>query len=244
MKAFILAAGLGSRLLPLTKDTPKALIQVQGIPMIDLIIRRLIKYNYNHIIINLHYLGNQIKDYCRSKNNFGITIDFIYEEELLDTGGAIKNAVNLLKDKDPVLIHNVDGLSDINFSEFNRFHQEKNADISLAVQNRKTNRFFLFNGNYRLIGWKNIKTNEIILQHLTKGKILPLAFSGIHLLNQDVIEHIAESKDTVFSITKYYIENCKNLNIAGFLHDDNFFMDLGKHENLKFAEYLNLDKFL
>ncbi len=244
MKAFILAAGIGSRLLPLTKDTPKALIQVQGVPMIDLIIKRLIKYGYDHIIINLHYLGKQIEDYCHSQNDFGITINFIYEKKLLDTGGAIKNAAGLLRDKDPVLMHNVDSLSDIDFTEFNRFHQEKNADVSLAVQNRKTDRFFLFDGNYRLIGWKNIKTNEIILQHLAKGKILPLAFSGIHLLNQHVIEHISNAEDSVFSITKYYIDNCRNLSVAGFLHDDRFFMDLGKHENLRFAEYLNLNKFL
>jgi len=244
LKAFILAAGIGSRLLPLTKDIPKALIQIQNIPMIDITIRRLINSGYNHIIINLHYLGKQIEDYCRSKDNFGITIDFVYEKKLLDTGGAIKNAALLLKDKDPILLHNVDGLSDIDFQKFKQFHTDNKADISLAVQNRKTDRFFLFNGNYQLIGWKNIKTNEIILQHLAKGKILPLAFSGIHLLNQNVIEHIAEYSEPVFSITKYYIENCKNLNVTGFLHDDPFFMDLGKHENLKFAEYLNLNKFL
>ncbi len=244
MKAFVLAAGIGSRLLPLTKDIPKALIKIQNIPMIDLIIRRLIKYRYDHIIINLHYLGKQIENYCRLQNNFGVTIDFIYEEKLLDTGGAIKNAAPLLKDNEPVLLHNVDALSDINFQTFRQYHLSNNADISLAVQNRKTDRYFLFDETNRLIGWKNIKTNEIILQHLAKGKISPLAFSGIHLLNQNVIEHIALNNEPVFSITKYYVEYCKNLNVVGYFHDYTFFMDLGKHENLKFAEYLNLDKFL
>ena len=244
MKAFILAAGIGSRLLPLTKDTPKALIKIQGIPMIDIVIKRLIKYNFDHIIINLHYLGKQIEDYCHSQNNFGITIDFIYEEKLLDTGGAIKNAAPLLKDSEPVLLHNVDALSDINFQEFIKYHHLKNSEVSLAVQNRKTDRYFLFDTTNRLLGWKNIKTNEIILQHLTKGKIFPLAFSGIHLLNQNVIEHISKQEASVFSISKYYIKYCKDLIINGYFHNDSFFMDLGKHENLKFAEYLDLNKFL
>lgn len=239
-----MAAGIGSRLLPLTKDTPKALIEIQGIPMIDLVIRRLINFGYDHIIINLHYLGKQIEDYCHTKDNFGITIDFIYEEKLLDTGGSIRNAAPLLKDDEPVLLHNVDVLSDIDFQAFNQFHHSNNADISLAVQNRKTDRYFLFNKTNRLIGWKNIKTNEIILQHLAKGKIAPLAFSGIHLVNQNVIEHIAKGDESVFSITKYYVKYCKDLKIVGFLHDHSFFMDMGKHENLKFAEYLNLNNFL
>lgn len=244
MKAFILAAGIGSRLLPLTKNTPKALIKIQGIPMIDIIIKRLIIAGYDHIVINLHYLGKQIEDFCRSKNNFGVHIDFIYEEKLMDTGGSIKNATFYLRDKDPILLHNVDVLSDIDFSAMRQFHNINNADISLAVQNRKTDRYFLFDNEHRLIGWKNINTNEIILQHDIKGKILPFAFSGIHLINQNVIEHIFHHNDTIFSISKYYVSNCKSFNIYGFNHDNSFFMDLGKHENLKFAHYLNLNKFV
>lgn len=245
MKAFILAAGIGSRLLPLTKNNPKAIIKIQGIPMIDLIIKRLIKYGYNHIIINLHHFGEKIEDHCKSQNNFGVHIDFIYEEKLLNTGGAVKNAAHLLLDTNPVLLHNVDALSDINLFDFLKNHHLNQAKVSLAVQNRKTDRYLLFDeSNQRLVGWKNIKTNEIILQHIVKGKIVPMAFSGIHLLSQDVIKHIAQNKETVFSITKYYVEYCKQFNINGFYHNQSFFMDLGKHENLKFAEYLNLNKFL
>ncbi len=244
MKAFILAAGIGSRLLPLTKNTPKALIKIQGTPMIELVIKRLINYGYDYVVINLHYLGKQIEDFCRSQNNFGIHIDFIYEEKLLDTGGSIKNAINYLQDKDPILLHNVDALSDIDFNTMRQFHVTNNADISLAVQNRKTDRYFLFGNSHRLIGWKNIETNEIILQHDIKGKISTYAFSGIHLIGQNVLEQISQHYDTVFSITKYYVHNCKSLNIYGFNHDNSFFMDLGKHENLKFANYLDLNNFV
>jgi len=239
-----LAAGIGSRLLPLTKDTPKALIKIQGIPMIELIIKQLIKFNFNPIVINLHYLGKQIEDYCHSQNDFGITIDFIYEEKLLDTGGALKNAAPLLKDSEPILLHNVDILSNINFHDFIKYHHSNNADVSLAVQNRKTNRYFLFNKTNRLLGWKNIETNEIILPHLAKGKISPMAFSGIHLINQNVIEHITNMEASVFPITKYYVEYCKDLTIMGFFDDQSFFLDLGKHENLKIAKYLDLNNFL
>jgi len=245
VKAFILAAGLGTRLQPYTTELPKALVLVQGTPMIEIVIKRLIKYGIKDITINLHHFADKIKSFIESKNNFGINITYSYEQELLDTGGAIKQARNLLLDTHPVIIHNVDILSDIDFHKMKRQFEKNNADVLLAVKQRKTSRYLLFNNQNRMVGWKNIKTGDtILLSNINTSKLNAYAFSGIHLISQDALNIIAEYPHKIFSITKFYLENMEKIKIYGFLHNSKFVMDLGKIDNLETAQYLDLKKFL
>ena len=246
MKAFILAAGYGKRLKPITSDIPKALVEVQGIPMIEIVVERLKKHGIKEIIINLHHHGNKIEEFIKHKNYFGIDIKFSYEEELLDTGGALKHAKKFLNNGTSVLLHNVDILSDINLTKFIDKFENKNTDVLLAVKKRKTTRYFLFDNNLRLQGWTNVKTNEKILSKnfLHSKKLTPLAFSGIHILNSKALGYLFEYPQDKFSITKFYLENINKLKIYGYDHSKNFVLDLGKVETLELANYLDLKKFL
>jgi len=244
VKAFILAAGYGKRLQPYTENLPKALIKVQGLPMIEIVIKRLIKYGFDDIIINLHHFSDKIKDFIASKNYFDIKITFSEEKKLLDTGGAIKFAYDLIKGHS-ILVHNVDILTDINLEKFKKEAENKQADVLLAVKKRKTNRYLLFDQAYKLKGWKNIQTGETILNtNYDIEKLHPMAFSGIHLINNSTLELIKKYPEDKFSITTFYLKHLEKLNIYGFPHNSNLVMDLGKIDNLEIAQYLNLKKFL
>ena len=244
MKAFILAAGYGKRLAPLTDTLPKALVPIQGTPMLELIINRLISFGIDEIVINVHHFAEKIISFCESKQNFGISLHFSHEVDYpLDTGGAIRHASHLLQDEEPVLVHNVDILTDIDFEKLYKVYAEEEPDVILAVQDRKTERYLLLDEDNYLVGWKNVKTNEVKLSVLTDSKIDSYAFSGIHLLSPKAIYKISTYEEEVFSITNYYLESVEELHILGYPHNHTFFMDLGKLENLKFAEYLNLEKF-
>jgi MurNAc alpha-1-phosphate uridylyltransferase len=245
VRAFILAAGYGKRLRPFTEEEPKALVKVQGIPMIEIVVERLKKYGITDIVVNLHHYGSKIEKYIREKDFFGISINFSYEDELLDTGGAIKHAKNLLNDGRPVILHNVDILSDIDLNSFINYFNHKDADVLLAVKNRKSTRYLLFDENYRLQGWKNLKTEEKILSTSENhSSLIPMAFSGIHIIGEKALERIFNFPENKFSITKFYLQDMKELKIFGYPHNNNFVMDLGKIENLEIAQYLDLRKFL
>jgi NDP-sugar pyrophosphorylase family protein len=244
VKAFILAAGYGKRLQPYTDNIPKALVEVQGIPMLEIVIKRLIKYGFSEIIINLHHFGEQIKEFVKSKNYFGINILFSEEKELLDTGGAIKNAAELINNS-PVLLHNVDILSDIDLAKFKQTFEHKKADVLLAVKARKSSRYLLFDDNDKLMGWKNTQSGKTILKKgISSGQLHPLAFSGIHILGQKALQLINSYPSGKFSITTFYLEKMEDLDIYSYPHNDNFVIDLGKIDNLQMAQYFDLRKFL
>src|SRR5512137_142430 len=152
MKAMILAAGVGSRLRPLTDETPKALIDVGGAPMIEHVIRRLKSGGVTEVVVNLFHLGDQIVDFLASRGNFGLRIQFTREVELLDTGGGLKNAAWFFDDGLPFFLHNVDVLSEIDLGALHRFHQENDALVTLAVQSRPSSRLLLFEQDGRLCG--------------------------------------------------------------------------------------------
>ncbi len=245
MRAFVLAAGYGKRLRPYTAEVPKALVKVQGVPMIEIVVERLKKFGITDIVVNLHHYGSKIEQYIKEKNFFGINIRFSYEDELLDTGGAIKHASHLLNDGRPVLLHNVDILSDIDLASFTGEFEHKNADVLLAVKDRKTTRYLLFDKDNRLQGWENIKTGEKILrQYADLSSLNPLAFSGIHIIGNNALEKLFFYPEDKFSITKFYLEYMEELGIYGYPHNDDFVMDLGKLDSLQIAQYLDLRKFL
>ena len=163
MKALIFAAGLGNRLKPLTDTTPKALLPVDGKPMLEHVILKLKDAGFDQITVNIHHFGQQIIDFLKEKNNFGIDIHISDEREyLLDTGGGIKHAAEFLDGDEPFMVHNVDIFSNVDFRELYKKHLESNALATLLVSKRKTSRYLLFNQEDKLCGWRNRETGEVI----------------------------------------------------------------------------------
>lgn len=238
MKAMIFAAGKGTRLKPLTNNTPKALIKVNGVPMLELVINNLINIGVNEIIINVHYLANQIIDFLKSKNNFGIRIEISDEtDELLDTGGGLKKASWFFNDNKPFILHNVDVISNIDLNEMLNFHINNKALATLAVRKRTSSRYLIFNNKQELCGWENKKNSVKIISRSSK-KYYSLAFSGIHIINPEVFKNINENGR--FSIISTYFAHSENKLILSYQHDKDYWFDIGNPEKLDIAEkYIN-----
>jgi NDP-sugar pyrophosphorylase family protein len=226
MKAMIFAAGLGARLKHLTEHTPKALVKAGKITLLEHVIFKLKQAKVDEIIINVHHFYQQIIDFVE-KNFFGIKICFSIEnEKLLDTGGGLRKASWFFDDNKPFFIHNVDIISDVNLQEMYNFHCQENAVATLAVRNRLTQRYFLFDKNNRLCGRENLKTNECILRPDTQPKteFHRLAFSGIHVVSPQIFEFMPQ-KD-VFPITELYLNiPCK---VIAYQHNYGDWIDMGK----------------
>lgn len=234
MEAFILAAGLGTRLKPITDSIPKALVEINGIPLLEILIKRLAKFSTDKIVINIHHLGQQVIDFLESKNNFGLDISISDERGLLlDTGGGLKKAAGLLRE-DNFLIHNVDILANLDLSALMKFHIESGNIATLAVQKRESSRYFLFDENRQLCGWENVKTGEKIITRNPAGAFSRFAFSGIHTGSRNLFPLMPQKK--VFSIVECYLSIAKTKQITYFEHSDTTFIDLGKIENLTGAE--------
>jgi NDP-sugar pyrophosphorylase family protein len=233
MKAMILAAGKGTRLKPLTNNKPKALVKVNGTPLLEILVDKLKKTGVKEIIINVHYLADQIIDFIKSKNSFGIRIEISHEKELLDTGGGLKKAAWFFNNNDPFILHNVDVISNIDLKEMLEFHQKNNSFVTLAVRKRNSSRFFLFNNENELCGWENIKTSEKIISK-PNNKLFQFAFSGVHILNTEVFHSL--KSDSAFSIVPSYIELSKNNRIMAYQHDSDYWFDIGDKKKLEIAE--------
>jgi len=234
MKAMIFAAGKGTRLKPLTDNTPKALIKVNGTPMIELVIKKLISIGVREIIINVHHFANQIINFLNTNNNFGIKIEISDEsDKLLDTGGGLKKASWFFDTNEPFILHNTDIISDIDLLDMIAFHKNNNALATLAVRKRESNRYFLFNNNFDLCGWENIKTTEKIISK--KSTLLnQFAFSGIHIINPIIFNYLNQT--CKFSIVNSYLELSKNKTIKGFDHTTDYWFDVGDTKKLEIAE--------
>ena len=231
----IFAAGKGTRLQPLTNIIPKALVKVNGTPMLEILIRKLIKNGFDEIIINLHHFPEQIIDFLEKKNNFGIRIEFsIEKEKLLNTGGGLKNVKDFFNDGKDFLLHNVDIISDINLKDSYDQHLRNNVLATLAVKKRKTSRYLLFDEANLLAGWENIKTGEKIISRVVNKKLIPLAFSGIHIINPRIFDMINE--EGAFSIIDLYLRLAKDQKIMAFDIGKTFWMDIGKREELNLAK--------
>jgi NDP-sugar pyrophosphorylase family protein len=234
-KAFILAAGLGTRLKPFTEHGPKALVEVNGKPLLQRLIENLKQNGYTDFVVNVHHFADQVIDFLNANQNFGVSIQISDErEQLLDTGGALLKARPLLENEPCFLVHNVDILSDMNFSKFAEHHVKSNALATMAVRDRTADRKFLFDENLSLKGWQNTKTNEEILLDTPSEMLTPLAFSGIHIINSDIFKHIKQSGK--FSIVETYLDLAKTFDIRGFRHDEDTWLDVGKPEQLALAQ--------
>lgn len=224
-QAMIFAAGLGTRLKPLTDTMPKALVPVGGQPLLWHVIMKLKKSGYERIVVNVHHFADQIIDYLRLNDNFGLDIRISDErEQLLETGGGIKKALPLFDPSEPILIHNVDILSNLDLNQL-----PTDAPV-LVVSQRQTKRYLQFDDEQRLVGWKNIETGEV------KGREgRSLAFSGIHVFHPSLVPLLSEWPDR-FPIMDFYLSACATHLIKGFEAIDLRLMDVGKMDTLDQAE--------
>ncbi len=234
--AMIFAAGLGTRLKPLTNDRPKALVNFCGKSMLERTVERLESFGFTRFVINIHHFPQLMREAISKLQKPGRGLIISDESEmLLDTGGGLKKALEGIQTKDPVLLHNVDVISNINFHDMLRFHQQQGAIATLAVSQRETARYFLWDKKL-LCGWENIKTGEQILCHGSEGKPERKAFSGIQIVSPEFINLIEETGK--FSITPLYLRLAVKHKIAAYEHDPAFWADLGSIEKLQKAEKL------
>ena len=235
MKAIVLAAGLGIRLRPLTENTPKALVKVNGIPMIELVIRRLIYYGFDRIVVNLHHFPGKIMHFLNTNECFGIEITTSDEsEKLLGTGGGIKKASWFFNDDQPFLVHNVDVFSNIDLQKLYQTHCQAESIATLAVKKRTTSRQLLFDDENILCGWKDEVKGKKILTREPNSIYRELAFSGIHVLDPEIFNYMKDKDE--FSIIDTYLDICKYSEIKAYRHDKTFWIDLGTPEGLDMAE--------
>jgi NDP-sugar pyrophosphorylase family protein len=229
MKAMILAAGVGSRLRPLTDGTPKALIDVGGAPMIEHVIRRLKSAGVTEVVVNLFHLGDQIVNFLASRGNFGLRVAFSREVELLDTGGGLKNAAGFFDDGKPFLLHNVDVLSEIDLVGLHRIHQARQALATLAVQRRTSSRLLLFDHDGLLCGRETREGVEWAPAPV-RG-VERLAFTGIHVIDPAIFARMTETG--IFPITQAYLRLAgEGERIVACRVDGSYWQDIGSPENL------------
>lgn len=230
----ILAAGLGTRLRPLTNDRPKALVELKGRPLLEWTIERLINHGFNDLIINVHHFADQIIDFLANKNNFGIRIQISDERaEVLETGGGLKNAQDLFGNK-PFLLCNADVVTNLDLNAFYEAHCASGALATLATRWRSTSRYLIFDEQQRLCGWQNIKTGEVRMSRPTTGSLQLRAFSGIHMISPDIFDLM--TKQGKFSIIDTYLRLAKDHDIRSYPHDEDVWIDVGRPESLKEAE--------
>lgn len=233
MKALIFAAGKGTRLKPFTDHHPKALAKVNGVSLLERNIKYLQSYGINDFVINVHHFGNQIIEFLKDNQNFGAHIQISDEkDQLLETGGGLVFARKFLDFEEDFLILNADILTDLNITEFVKYHQEKKDFATLAVSDRKSSRKLLFNPEMVLRGWVNIDTGEQRLAEFNKG-FKPLAFSGIHCINPAIFSKIKRTGK--FSIMEEYLDLMHTEKIHGFEHQAKL-IDVGKPESVMEAE--------
>lgn len=244
MKAMIFAAGLGTRLKPITNDRPKALAEIRGTPLLEITIRRLINFGFDEIIVNVHHFADKVMDFLHSKNNFGIDLQISDETgELLDTGGGLKKASWFFDDNKPFLVHNVDTLTDIDLEDYYDYHQRNNALATLLVRHRPGSRFFLFDENKNLCGWENVLTNKKIITHKTTAQLEQIAFSCLHVIHPSIFKLMDEKG--CFSIIDVYLRLAKSHKIMGYVDDVSYWLDVGTPEKLQRGDdEIDIDKFV
>jgi NDP-sugar pyrophosphorylase family protein len=234
MKAMILAAGLGTRLRPLTDDRPKALVEVSGRTLLEIAILRLREVGVSEVIVNLHHFAEMVTEYLREKNDFGMRIETSEEDSLLDTGGGLKKAAWFFREEGPgaapFILHNVDVISTIDLRRMLDFHAGNRALATLAVQRRQTSRYLLFDQQLRLCGRRLVKERKTELVR-PSPRFEELAFSGIHVISPRLLERMSE--EGAFSIIQSYLRLAgEGERIVAYRADGAYWRDLGKPESL------------
>ncbi|MEI6311737.1 MAG: nucleotidyltransferase family protein [Bacteroidota bacterium] len=237
MKAMILAAGFGTRLKPFTDKHPKALAPVNGKSLLQRNIEYLLSYGYDEIIVNVHHFADQIMDAVKINNGWGASISFSDETDaILETGGGLKRAAHFFEHSNEVFVlMNVDILTDLDLNAMRKTHLEKNPLATLAVRNRETSRYLLFNEDNELVGWRNASTNEEKISRVANN-YHPKAFSGVHLIEPKLLKLITQ--EGKFSMIDVYLNIAKEHIIRGYDHSDSKMIDVGKPESIEKAEKL------
>ena len=235
MQSFLLAAGLGTRLKPLTDTMPKALVPVAGAPLLKHISQKLIDAGATRIVVNAHHFSEQIVDYI-AVHDWSVEMSISDESaQLLDTGGGLKKAQHLFSPSSPILIHNVDILSNANLQQLLTAHNQH--DVTLLVSQRTTNRYLLFNDDMRLVGWTNTQTGEVRspYPHLDPSTCKQLAFSGIHIFSPKLFPLMNDYPEK-FPIMDFYLNHCHEIDIYGATQTGLQLLDVGKCNALAEAE--------
>lgn len=235
MRAMIFAAGLGTRLGPLTKNKPKALVTVNGVPLLEIAIENLKAQGVTDIIINVHHFADQIIDFIKEKNSFEINIQFSEErKKLLNTGGGLKKALPFFDDGNPFIIWNADIISTLDLKEMLIRHNKNESVATLFTRNRDTTRYLVFDEHDVLIGWTNLMEGKLKLSKTEKAKERRLlAFSGIHIVSPEIIKYMPDKK--VFSIIDVYLEAAKQEKLMAFVDNDCEWIDVGRVESVEKA---------
>jgi len=235
MRAMILAAGLGTRLQPLTLDKPKPLVEFMGVPMLEMIILKLVAAGVDRIVVNIHYLAQQVIAYLESKNFFNGLIKISDErEKLLDTGGGLLKARELLEDDKPFILYNVDVYTGLDINELYRYHCEHDALVTIAVTNRLTSRSLLFDTAGLLAGWQHNQTGERRIVRNYSGRLSHFANSCIYIINQEFFTH--NRLRGAVSFTDIYLDLARDHKITYFEHNQDYWYNLGIYESLVRAE--------
>jgi NDP-sugar pyrophosphorylase family protein len=237
MKAMILAAGLGTRLRPLTDNRPKALVEINGRTLLEITLSRLRKFGVHDVIINVHHFADMIEEYLKTNDNFGLHIEMSREEALLDTGGGLKRAARFFKDsggysgkETPFILHNVDVLSTIDLERMRQLHFETQALATLAVQDRETSRYLLFDERRELCGRRAGRNQPPELVRPAQ-RLQASAFSGIHIISPRLLSMMIE--DGAFSIITTYLRLAAHgEKILAFRADEYYWRDLGRPEDV------------
>ena len=243
MKAMVLAAGLGTRLRPLTNDRPKALVEVGGRSLLEITLTRLREFGIHDVIVNVHHYADMVIDHVKAAGNFGMHIEFSREDVLLDTGGGLKKAARFLGgdssanangEEEPFILHNVDIISTIDLKQMVQLHQGSRALATLAVQERKTSRYLLFDEQLQLCGRRLVKEQKTEIVRPAQ-QMTELAFTGIHVISPRIFPLLAE--EGVFSIVPAYLRlSAQGEKLLAFRADEYYWRDLGKPENIRQAE--------
>lgn len=238
MKALLFAAGMGTRLKSYTQDKPKALVTLAGKPLIQHAIEYLISFGITDITINVFHFAEQVISFINEHDSFGITIHVSDERnQLLDTGGGLKKAGTFLKGDEPIVIYNVDVISNLDLNAVLKYHQEQKALATLVVRSRETSRYLMFDRNLQLAGWKNFSNGDTIISRAKEfQEAEPFAFSGIHIVQPEVMNLITE--EGKFPIMDLYLRLAKEHLIKAYIDQSDLWMDLGKPEQLLAAEEL------
>jgi NDP-sugar pyrophosphorylase family protein len=236
MKAMILAAGLGTRLRPLTDNRPKALVELNGRTLLEITLTRLRQFGVREAIVNVHHFADLITQYLKAHDNFGLSLAVSREEDLLDTGGGLKKAAHFFLEgassEQPFIVHNVDVLTSIDLLRMVAFHNEKQALVTLAVQDRATSRRLLFDQRSELCGRQSGSESPEGVRQAEKTEAL--AFAGIHVVSPRLFSLMIE--DGAFPILAAYLRlAAQGEKILAFRADGYYWRDLGRREQIEQA---------
>src|SRR4051812_24344426 len=237
MRAMVLAAGLGTRLRPLTNDRPKALVSVAGRTLLEITLQRLRSFGIRDVIINVHYFADMVLDHLKSNDNFGMDLEVSREDILLDTGGGLKKAASFFLDSadrdQPFILHNVDVVSTIDLAKMLKFHSEQKALLTLATQHRSSSRHLLFDENNQLCGRRTKdEPAEMVRETRSTDEV---GFCGIHVIAPKLLGALSETG--AFSIIDSYLRLAsRGESIVSFCADEYYWRDLGKPESISAAE--------